>query len=123
LARLAAIAACATALASCGGSSGTPVGAEDRLAGRGAALDVPLGQATCSDWNEASVQARHDVISQLRANRAQPITGGGVRGQGSVLEDDFAYRLLQNRCGHPASDSFLLYKLYAYAAAFAGSAP
>jgi hypothetical protein len=123
LSRLAAIAACALTLASCGGSSGTPVGSDDRLAGRGDEIDVPLGQATCADWNEASVEARRDVLGQLRSNRAQPITGGGVRGQGSVLDEDFAYRLLENRCSHPAADSFLLYKLYGYAAAFAGSAP
>lgn len=117
----AALLACALILASCGGTE-RRVGEGDRLAGR-PGFDVPLGQASCADWKRASVRARGDALDQLRANRGEQITGQGVRGQGSVLEDDFAYRLLENRCGLPGSDSFLLYKLYAFAAAFAGTAP
>lgn len=109
-------------LAACGGSS-TPVEPGDRIAARGDGFDVPLGQATCADWNGATERERLDVLAQLRANRDQDLSGPGVRGRGSVLEDDYAYRLLDNRCGLPVADSFLLYKLYAFAAAFAGRAP
>ena len=125
LARLhwAAVFACATAVAACGDDGSSSPGAGNRFAAQGGGLEVPLGQATCKDWDGATIQARQDLLAQLRANRAQPITGGGVEGRGSVLEDDFAYEFFENRCAHPASDSFLLYKLYGYAAAFGGTAP
>ena len=119
--RWAALLACAAALAACVDDDGSSSpGAGNRF---GQSAPIPLGQATCRDWDAATYQARLDFVAQLRANRAQPITGGGVEGRGSVLDDDFAYDFFENRCAHPASDSFLLYKLYGYAAAFGGTAP
>jgi hypothetical protein len=118
----AALVACALILGACGGSS-TPVGPGDRIEGRGDRFDVPVGQATCADWEAATERERLDVLDQLRANRDQDLSGPGVQGRGSVLDDDYAYRLLDNRCGLPVADSFLLYKLYAFAAAFAGTSP
>lgn len=118
--RLAALLACAVALPACGSNSGTPVSADDPLRGQErATLDVPLGQLTCSDWNGATVRDRTAVLEQLRANRLQAEEAG----QGSVLEDDYAYRLLEDRCALPGSDAFVVYKLYAFAAGFAGTAP
>ena len=84
---------------------------------------VPLRRATCAEWNQATVDSRLDVLADLRALRGEQITGPGVRGYGSVLDDDLAYELFESRCDIPNSDSFLLYKLYGFAAGFAGGAP
>ena len=84
---------------------------------------VPLRRATCAEWNEAAVQDRLAVLGDLRALRGDQITGPGIQGYGSVLDDDLAYDLFQSRCQIPNSDSFLLYKLYGFAAGFVGEAP
>ena len=55
--------------------------------------------------------------------RGDQVTGPGIRGYGSVLDDDLAYNLFQSRCNIPNSESFLLYKLYGFAAGFAGGPP
>ena len=84
---------------------------------------VPLRRATCAEWNDAGVSDRLAVLGDLRTLRGDQITGQGIRGYGSVLDDELAYRLFQSRCQIPNSDSFLLYKLYGFAAGFAGEAP
>jgi hypothetical protein len=84
---------------------------------------VPLRRATCADWREADAHGRLAVLAQLRVIRADQITGRGVRGQGTVLSNELAYDLFENRCKLPNSDSYLLYKLYSFAAGFAGIPP
>ena len=117
--RLAILLACTAGLAACG-DSGTPVSEDDQLRGQErTTLDVPLGQLTCSDWNGATARDRRAVLEQLRANRLQADRAG----QGSVLDEDYAHRLLENRCSLPGSDAFVVYKLYAFAAGFAGTSP
>jgi hypothetical protein len=85
---------------------------------------VPLRVATCADWERADVASRLDVLDELRGLRGEQISGRGAgRGYGSVLDDDLAYRLFEGRCRLPNSESFLLYKLYSFAAGFAGEEP
>lgn len=72
--------------------------------------------------------ARLDFLDELRDFRSGEVQGqisgrGAGRGFGSVLPDELALRLFDSRCKLPASDSFLLYKLYSFAAGFAGEAP
>lgn len=120
---LAAVIACAVVLAACGGSS-APAGEGDRAAESRETFDVPLGQATCADWRAASEKQRVDVLDQLYDNRNQTVGDDGrIQGRGSVLEQGFAYELLDNRCKPAIADSFLLYKLYAFAAGFGGTSP
>jgi hypothetical protein len=93
--------------------------------GIGASLGEPIRRATCADWNRADPRARLDAIAALRVIRNQQVSGGSgeVRGVGSVLPDELAYDLFESRCGLPNADSFVLYKLYGFAAGFAGGAP
>ena len=119
--RLVALAlAIATVGAGCGGE---PDPRASEGAGIGFFGGVPLRRATCAEWNDADVQARLAVIDDLEVMRSDQITGRGIRGQGSVLDRNLAYDLFQSRCQISNSDSFLLYKLYGFAAGFAGTAP
>ncbi len=87
-------------------------------------LGVPLRVATCADWSRADDAARFGVLEELRGFRGDQITGrGGGSGYGSVLDDDLAYRLFESRCALPNSETFLLYRLYSFAAGFAGQEP
>ena len=85
------------------------------------ALGVPVWTATCTEWKKATPQARKATLDEMEAVRGQQLSGRGVgNGYGSVLKDDVAYRLFDNRCQAPGSDSFQLYKLYGFAAGFVG---
>ena len=114
------IAGLALALTGCGGETdpGAPQEAAAGLFG-----GVPLRRATCAEWNDAAVRDRLAVLGDLKALRGDQITGPGIRGYGSVLDDDLAYGLFESRCHIPNSESFLLYKLYGFAAGFAGEPP
>ena len=114
------MASLALVLAGCGGETDP---AAPREATAGLFGGVPLRRATCAEWNDAGVKDRLSVIGDLRALRGDQITGRGIRGYGSVLGDEFAYDLFESRCQIPNSESFLLYKLYGFAAGFAGRAP
>jgi hypothetical protein len=110
------------ALVACGGGSGTSdqglgLTQQDGLGG------VPLHQLTCAEWNGAGAADRASVVAQLAGLRGDQVTGRGYRGQGSVLDSELAYRMLDGRCDHPGSEAFVLYKLYAFAADFAGGPP
>ena len=102
-------------------------GCEDDTASNEAseyALGVPVWQASCAEWKRADPRARDSALAEMRSVRGQQLSGRGVgRGYGSVLKDDLAYRLFDNRCELPGSDAFLLYRLYGFAAGFAGEAP
>ena len=114
------IAGLALALAGCGGET-DPAAPQEAAAGLFGG--VPLRRATCAEWNDAAVRERLAVLGDLKALRGDQITGPGIRGYGSVLDDDLAYDLFESRCQIPNSDSFLLYKLYGFAAGFAGVSP
>ena len=102
-------------LAGCGG---------DADPGLEFALGVPMRQATCAEWKKADPRQREHALEELRALRGDQISGRGAgRGYGSVLRDDVAYRLFDSRCRLPNSQSFLLYKLYSFAAGFVGEPP
>jgi hypothetical protein len=102
-------------LAGCGGD-GDP--------GLEYALGVPMRQASCAEWEKAGPREREHALEELRAIRNDQISGRGAgRGYGSVLKDDVAYRLFESRCRLPSSESFLLYKMYSFAAGFVGEAP
>ncbi len=88
------------------------------------ALGVPVWQASCAEWERADPQARAAALDEMKSVRRQQLSGRNVgRGYGSVLKDDVAYRLFDDRCELPNSDGFLLYRLYGFAAGFAGEAP
>ena len=83
-----------------------------------------LQQFTCSDWRSSNPQERRRAVDQLREITGGAVVGGrGVRGRGTVLEDDDAYRLFDGHCRHDHAADFVLYKLYGQAAGFAGVAP
>jgi hypothetical protein len=116
----AALASLVLVFAGCGGETNPDAPQE---AAAGLFGGVPLRRATCSEWNDATVSERLGVLGDLKVMRGDQITGPGIRGYGSVLPDDLAYNLFESRCHIPNSDTFLLYKLYGFAAGFAGTAP
>ena len=116
----AALAGLALLVAGCGGETDPNA---PQQAAAGLFGGVPLRRATCAEWNDAGVRDRLAVLGDLRTLRSDQITGQGVRGYGSVLDDELAYNLFQSRCHIPNSESFLLYKLYGFAAGFAGGPP
>jgi hypothetical protein len=83
----------------------------------------PLGLYTCRDWRRADSGLRTKLIARLRSFTGGAVEGDALTGYGSVLPDDSAATLFDNRCAARASSSFALYKLYGTAAAFIGVAP
>ncbi len=85
------------------------------------ALGVPVWQASCTEWKKAPPHDRRATLVEMKAVRRQQLSGRGVgQGYGSVLNDDVAYRLFDERCKAPGSEQFLLYRLYGFAAGFVG---
>ena len=85
------------------------------------ALGVPVWQASCTEWTKAPLHKRRATLTEMKAVRRQQLSGEGVgRGYGSVLDDDVAYRLFDERCKAPGSEAFLLYRMYGFAAGFVG---
>jgi hypothetical protein len=109
---------CLAALAGCGGR-----GHSLKSAGRDAA-SIPLSTFNCAQWLTASARVRKVVLQELRGFYGGPISGKRrTAGYGTVLSDAQATRLFDSYCARPFARDFTLYKLYARAAAFAGSAP
>ncbi len=73
---------------------------------------MKLQLATCTDWHESSPQERQSAIDQLEE------TVAGPRKEGNTLDDEVAYTTLDARCEPEFARGFLLYQLYARAAAF-----
>jgi hypothetical protein len=80
---------------------------------------VPLGQATCSDWNAEDAAGRRELAARVRAFAGGVVnTGSEDVGTGAVLSAEDANRLFETSCSRAYAESFLLYKLYTHAAAF-----
>ena len=112
-ASLAATFLAAVALTGCLGgdsSSGRPVSS-------GARIGTPLTLADCSDWRKATPSEREGSIKALRDFAGGPIGEGSGR-HGATLDDDRAYKVLDDYCRQDFARGFKLYKLYTRAAAF-----
>jgi len=103
-------------LSGCGGSEDSD--AADTAAGK-ASLG-PIDLADCTDWDQASEEARRRSIDEIARFAGGPVaaTGGG---QGALLSAEEAYQLFENTCANEYARGFKLYKLYSRGAAFGGS--
>jgi hypothetical protein len=106
---------CAAALAGCGGG------------GRSATSTpppIPLATFNCGQWTVARADIRQTVLDELHGFYGGPVSGKRTtQAYGTVLTDDEATRLFDTYCARPYAGNFTLYKLYARAAAFTGTAP
>lgn len=119
LSRWGAVLACALVVAGCGGSDDGDAGSTGPPASLPADFNIQV--FACKDWQKADADVRRYAIGRIR-----DITGGevsGTGGRGTVLSDEQAHRLFDNRCSDTAAGGFVLYKLYGHAAGFAGGAP
>lgn len=121
LAGAAAIAASAT-IAGCGGSGDAGASPDQ---GVGPRIGQSIRLFNCEDWRRSDAATRLAVVRQLKGIVGGTVVGGrtGAIGHGNVLEDEQAYDLFEGNCKQPYAHAFVLYKLYARAAAFAGQAP
>jgi hypothetical protein len=83
----------------------------------------PLGQFTCRDWNRANVVAKRAIVRRLTTFFGGPASGSWANGWGTVLPVGQTHALFDDRCRLKFGKNFLLYKLYAFPAGFAGVAP
>jgi hypothetical protein len=117
--RRASVAALVAGLALSGCLGGDSSGGRARA---GARIGAPLQLADCSDWHKATPAERQGTIRQLRGFAGGPV--GETPGlHGATLDDDAAYRVLDDSCRHDYARGFKLYKLYTRAAAFRKQLP
>jgi hypothetical protein len=107
-------------IAGCGGSGQPPQGVG---VGVGLTAGPQVSVFTCQDWNDADPQTRFSTVAKIRAFVGGPVTGSGANGNGTVLDDEQAYKYFEDYCAADLAKHFLLYKLYGRAAGFAGQAP
>lgn len=81
---------------------------------------VPLQRARCSNWQAASSAARLQAVQALSATIGGASTGGGV---GTTLSDAQVRGLFDRFCSTPQTENFVLYLIYARAAAFSRHDP
>jgi hypothetical protein len=74
----------------------------------------PLQQASCDEWLTATPDERAALIATLKRN----VGGGTPYGPGTTLSAADAYSLFERACARPYAGGFLLYAIYAKAAAF-----
>jgi hypothetical protein len=111
-------AGCVLALAGCG------AGGQAAADGGGSAPPIPLATFNCGEWGAAGADIRQTVLDELRGFYGGPVSGHRrTKAYGTVLSDDQARQLFDSYCGQSFAGNFTLYKLYARAAAFGGSAP
>jgi hypothetical protein len=112
MARRAALAAAAVALAGCGtaGHATRPERPSD-----GTLAGAPLQRANCTSWHAASSDQRGAAVRALSATIGGASTSGGV---GTTLPDRDVAALFDRVCGTPGTSSFVLYLIYARSAAF-----
>jgi hypothetical protein len=85
---------------------------------------IPLSTFNCGQWHVARADIRQAVLDELHGFYGGPVSGQRrTQAYGTVLSDDQATKLFDSYCGRPYAGSFTLYKLYARAAAFGGTAP
>jgi len=113
--------AAAVALGACGGSDDDEPRKPQRPAGLPHDFNIQIFD--CADWNASGEPVRRYVLGRLHEIGNDQITGPGVQGRGSVLTDEQARALFDQRCADPRARGFVLYKLYAFARGFRGSAP
>jgi hypothetical protein len=113
-----ALVACSLLAAGCGGSDDS---GEDEPPKLPPGFNLQL--FNCSDWNAAGPDVRDYVLRRMHEIASDQITGPGVQGRGSVLTDQQATDMFDSTCSNPRARGFVLYKLYAYARGFRGSAP
>jgi hypothetical protein len=100
-------------LAGCaGGSDDRPDSGSSALGSQDVALTAR--EASCTDWEEASVEQRQTIIDGLEKTEGRPTTGA----VGATLPDEEAYDLFERYCPNEFARAVKLYKLYVRAAAF-----
>jgi hypothetical protein len=109
--------AAAAALTGCGGSAGS-----DKMASK--APPIPLATFNCGQWTAARGDIQQTVIDELHHFYGSPVSGARrTQAYGTVLTDEQARTLFDSWCRQSYAGNFTLYKLYARAAAFGGTAP
>lgn len=113
------VAGCAAVLAGCGSAStAAPGGASS------SAPPIPLATFNCAQWSASRADIRKTVLDELHGFYGGPVSGHRrTKAYGTVLSDAQATTLFESYCRQPFAANFTLYKLYARAAAFGGSAP
>jgi hypothetical protein len=86
----------------------------------GVLAGAPLQRARCSNWQAASSAARLQAVQALSATIGGASTGGGV---GTTLPDAQVRGLFDRVCSTPQTANFVLYLIYARAAAFSRHGP
>jgi hypothetical protein len=77
-----------------------------------------LSGVTCAEWNAASDEDRAWLVDTVAAFAGGVVVDGeGIVGHGDTLTTRRANSLFNGSCGPSYAQSFLLYKLYTYAAA------
>jgi hypothetical protein len=115
--RVALIAVVAAALTGCGGGN-----TASRVASK--APPIPLATFNCGQWTAARADIRQTVIDELHHFYGSPVSGQRrTQAYGTVLSDEQARTLFDSWCRQSFAGNFTLYKLYARAAAFGGTAP
>jgi hypothetical protein len=85
---------------------------------------IPLATFNCGQWTAARADIRRTVLDELHGFYGSPVSGQRrTRAYGTVLSDAEATRLFNAYCARSFAGHFTLYKLYARAAAFVGTAP
>lgn len=76
----------------------------------------PARSVNCAYWRAVDRPLRLETVRELRRFAGGPV--GSPAGHGAVLDDQVAYRVIDDACGPPYATHFKLYKLYTRAAAF-----
>jgi hypothetical protein len=114
--RAALIAVAAAALTGCGGGGGDATATK--------APPIPLATFNCGQWTAARADIQQTVIDELHQFYGSPVSGRRrTQAYGTVLTDAQARTLFDSWCRQSYAGNFTLYKLYARAAAFGGTAP
>jgi hypothetical protein len=118
MSRAALIAVAAAALTGCGGGGAGGGGAATK------APSIPLATFNCGQWTAARGDIQQTVIDELHNFYGSPVSGQRrTQAYGTVLTDAQARSLFDSWCRQSYAGNFTLYKLYARAAAFGGTAP
>jgi hypothetical protein len=79
---------------------------------------APLQRARCLHWERAGIAERRGAVAALKMVIGGASTTGGV---GTTLTEAQAMTLLDRTCASPKTAHFVLYMIYARAAAFSRS--